>query len=196
MSNTFSLNARVGGVVDLGACAPSDSRTLIFWGSVSLPHCLPKMAESTKEATEEGAKVTTMAEGTDATAAPPAEPGSSKIVLTVFESLHEGKTLEDAKAAWAHVAEASAKTPGMHRFQSSWNEETQTAYVTEIFDNAECYQAFIGSLDLPMVTSTIKFDQVTLQCASHQVAAFGDMIANFGMKVYLTDGCAGGGGIL
>ena len=31
--------------------------------------------------------------------------------------------------------------------------------VTEIFDNAECYQAFIGSLDLPMVTSTIKFDR-------------------------------------
>ena len=50
-----------------------------------------------------------MAEGTDATAAPPAEP--AKIVLTVFESLHEGKTLDDAKAAWAHVAEASAKTP-------------------------------------------------------------------------------------
>ena len=154
------------------------------------------MAESTKEATDEGAKVTTVAEGTDATAAPPTEPGSSKIVLTVFESLCEGKTLDDAKAAWAHVAEASAKTPGMHRFQSSWNEETQTAYVTEIFDNAECYQAFIGSLDLPMVTSTIKFDSVTLQCASHQVAAFGDMVANFGMKVYLTDGCAGGGAIL
>ena len=154
------------------------------------------MAESTKEATDEGAKVITVAEGTDATAPPPTEPGSSKIVLTVFESLCEGKTLDDAKAAWAHVAEASAKTPGMHRFQSSWNEETQTAYVTEIFDNAECYQAFIGSLDLPMVTSTIKFDSVTLQCASHQVAAFGDMIANFGMKVYLTDGCAGGGAIL
>ena len=152
------------------------------------------MAESTKEATAEGAKVTTQAEGTDATAAPPAEP--SKIVLTVFESLHEGKTLDDAKAAWAHVAEASAKTPGMHRFQSSWNEETQTAYVTEIFDNAECYQAFIGSLDLSMVTSTIKFDSVTLQCASHQVAAFGDLIGNLGAKVYLTDGCAGAGEIL
>ena len=152
------------------------------------------MAESTKEATEEGAKVTTVAEGTDATAAPPAEP--AKIVLTVFESLHEDKTLDDAKAAWAHVAEASAKTPGMHRFQSSWNEETQTAYVTEIFDNADCYKAFFGNLDVPMVTSVIKFDQITLQCASHQVAAFGDMIANFGMKVYLTDGCAGGGAIL
>ena len=85
------------------------------------------MAESTKEATEEGAKVTTVAEGTDATAAPPAEP--AKIVLTVFESLHEGKTLDDAKAAWAHVAEASAKTPGMRRFQSSWHEESKTAFV-------------------------------------------------------------------
>ena len=153
------------------------------------------MAESTKEATEEGAKVTTVAEGTDATAAPPAEPGS-KIVLTVFESLHEGKTLDDAKAAWAHVAEASAKTPGMRRFQSSWHEESKTAYVTEVFDNAECYQAFFGNLDVPMVTSIIKFDQVTLQCASHQVAAFGDMIGNLGAKVYLTDGCAGAGEIL
>ena len=152
------------------------------------------MAESTKEATEEGAKVTTVAEGTDATAAPPAEP--SKIVLTVFESLHEGKTLDDAKAAWAHVAEASAKTPGMRRFQSSWHEESKTAYVTEVFDNAECYQAFFGNLDVPMVTSIIKFDQVTLQCASHQVAAFGDMIGNLGAKVYLTDGCAGAGEIL
>ena len=152
------------------------------------------MAESTKEATAEGAKVTTVATGENATAAAPVEP--SKIVLTVFESLCEGKTLDDAKAAWANVAEASAKTPGMHRFQSSWNEETQTAYVTEIFDNAECYQAFIGSLDLPMVTSTIKFDSVTLQCASHQVAAFGDLIGNLGAKVYLTDGCAGAGEIL
>ena len=53
------------------------------------------------------------------------------------------KTLDDAKAAWAHVAEASAKTPGMHRFQSSWNEESKTAYVTEIFDNAECYLSLI-----------------------------------------------------
>ena len=195
MSNTFSLNARVGGVVDLGACAPSDSRTLIFWGSVSLPHCLPKMAESTKEATEEGAKVTTMAEGTDATAAPPAEPGS-KIVLTVFESLHEGKTLDDAKAAWAHVAEASAKTPGMRRFQSSWHEESKTAFVSEVFDNADCYKAFFGNLDVLMVTSIIKFDNVTLQCASHQVAAFGDLVGNLGAKVYLTDGCAGAGEIL
>ena len=38
------------------------------------------------------AKVTTVAEGTDATAAPPAEP--AKILLTVFESLCEGKTLD------------------------------------------------------------------------------------------------------
>ena len=76
-------------------------------------------------------------------------------MLTVFESLCEGKTLDDAKAAWANVAEASAKTPGMHRFQSSWHEESKTAYVTEIFDNAECYQAFIGSLDLPIYDSII-----------------------------------------
>ena len=36
---------------------------------------LPIMAESTKELTDEGAKVTTTVEGSDATAAAPAEPG-------------------------------------------------------------------------------------------------------------------------
>ena len=35
---------------------------------------LPIMAESTKELTDEGAKVTTTVEGSDATAAAPAEP--------------------------------------------------------------------------------------------------------------------------
>ena len=35
----------------------------------------PIMAESTKELTDEGAKVTTTVEGSDATAAAPAEPG-------------------------------------------------------------------------------------------------------------------------
>ena len=36
---------------------------------------LPTMAESTKELTNEGAKVTMTVEGSDATAAAPAEPG-------------------------------------------------------------------------------------------------------------------------
>ena len=39
------------------------------------------MAESTKELTEDGAKVTTVAEGAEATAAPPAEPGRTIIIL-------------------------------------------------------------------------------------------------------------------
>ncbi len=94
------------------------------------------------------------------------------------------------------MGEAFAKTPGMRRFQSSWHEESKTAFVSEVFDNADCYKAFFGNLDVPMVTSIIKFDNVTLQCASHQVAAFGDLIGNLGAKVYLTDGCAGAGEIL
>ena len=49
------------------------------------------MAESTKEATAEGAKVTTVAEGTDATAAPPAEPDTpalawKKALVAAFET--------------------------------------------------------------------------------------------------------------
>ena len=39
-------------------------------------------AESTKEATAEGHKVTTVVEGTDATAAPPAEPGGKVAIVT------------------------------------------------------------------------------------------------------------------
>lgn len=129
-----------------------------------------------------------MAESTkDATAA---EPGP-KLVLMAFETIKEGKTLDDAKAVWAHVAEASKKTPGMLRFQSSWHEESKSALVTEIFDNGDCYKAFLGNIDVSMITASIKFEQVTLQCASHQVAAFGDMLGMFGAKVYLTDGCAG-----
>ena len=150
------------------------------------------MAESTKEATAEGAKVTTVATEENATAAPPAEP-DSKIVLTMTETIQEGKTLEDLKAAWVHVAEASAKTPGMRRFQSSWNEEKKRAFVTEIFDSPEAYHAFFANLDVPMVTASVKFEQFTLQCASHQVGGFGEIISNFGITVYLTDACAGAG---
>ena len=39
------------------------------------------MAGSTKELTEDGAKVTTVAEGAEATAAPPAKPGRTIIIL-------------------------------------------------------------------------------------------------------------------
>lgn len=130
--------------------------------------------------TEAGGDVSAAAEGSDA-----------KIIITVYESFHEGKTLDDAKAAWAHVAAASAKTPGMRRFQSSWHEESKTAFVTEVFDSADSYKAFFANLDVPFVLSTIKFDQATLQCASHQVAEFGDLVEKLGATIYLTDGCAG-----
>ena len=53
------------------------------------------------------------------------------------------------------------------------------------------YLAFISKIDMALATQAIQFDSLTLQCASDQVAGFGDLIANFGIKVYLTDECAG-----
>jgi hypothetical protein len=51
------------------------------------------MAESTKELTEEGAKVTTVVEGTDATADAPLEP---TIFITVVHTFVD----DEKKAAW------------------------------------------------------------------------------------------------
>ena len=48
-------------------------------------------AESTKELTEEGAKVTTVVEGTDATAPPPAEPSSGKVAIVTGASRGLGR---------------------------------------------------------------------------------------------------------
>jgi hypothetical protein len=57
------------------------------------------MAESTKEATEEGAKVTTVAEGADATAAPPAEDKKSQLMaLGVPEEVADAAIASDGDA--------------------------------------------------------------------------------------------------
>ena len=56
-------------------------------------------AESTKELTEEGAKVTTVAEGTDATAAPPAEP-ANPLAEPIFVSVVHTFVDDEKKAAW------------------------------------------------------------------------------------------------
>ena len=57
------------------------------------------MAESTKEATEEGAKVTTVAEGADATAAPPAEDKKSMLMaLGIPEEVADAAIASDGDA--------------------------------------------------------------------------------------------------
>ena len=110
------------------------------------------MAESTKEATDEGAKVTTVAEGADATAAPPAEDKKSLLMslglpeevadaaiasdgdgfkdgasrVSMFYSL---KVNDDAKAEWkdhylAYTKGAKA-SKGHINVSHSYNEETK-----------------------------------------------------------------------
>jgi len=63
-------------------------------------------AESTKELTEEGAKVTTVAEGTDATAAAPAEPASPPESVAIF---FDGEPMAGKAETWTteHVADAA-----------------------------------------------------------------------------------------
>ena len=57
------------------------------------------MAESTKEATDEGAKVTTVAEGADATAAPPAEDKKSMLMaLGIPEEVADAAIASDGDA--------------------------------------------------------------------------------------------------
>jgi len=110
------------------------------------------MAESTKEATDEGAKVTTVAEGADATAAPPAEDKKSMLMalgipeevadaaiasdgdgfrdgasrVSMFYSL---KVNDDAKPEWkdhylAYTKGAKA-SKGHVNVSHSYNEETK-----------------------------------------------------------------------
>ena len=71
-------------------------------------------AESTKELTEEGAKVTTVAEGTDATAAAPAEPASPPESIAIF---FDGEPMAGKAETWmtGHVAdEATLQFVGPH----------------------------------------------------------------------------------
>ena len=63
------------------------------------------MAESTKELTDEGAKVTTTVEGSDATAAAPAEP-SDKKGYWIIHIL----AIKDEEKFFAHLALANSKT--------------------------------------------------------------------------------------
>ena len=111
-----------------------------------------EVAESTKEATDEGAKVTTVSEGADATAAPPAEDKKSLLMslglpeevadaaiasdgdgfkdgasrVSMFYSL---KVNDDAKAEWkdhylAYTKGAKA-SKGHINVSHSYNEETK-----------------------------------------------------------------------
>jgi len=64
---------------------------------------LPIMAESTKELTDEGAKVTTTVEGSDATAAAPAEPKKGYWIIHILSINNEEKF-------FAHLSLANSKT--------------------------------------------------------------------------------------
>ena len=67
------------------------------------------MAESTKELTAEGAKVTTTAEGSSATAAPPAEPKKLLVALTTGPATDPSKCALAFLVANAHRFEANLR---------------------------------------------------------------------------------------
>ena len=60
-----------------------------------------------------------------------------------------------------------------------------------MFETPADYLAFMGLVDLPLVTKAIKFEEVRLQASNDQVVALGDLVTNFGMKVFYTDGLPG-----
>ena len=114
-----------------------------------------------------------------------------KIVVAVLEKVKEGATLAQVKEAWKMVADASAKVPGMLRFQSSWNEEQQRAMITEVFDSPEDYLAFFSNIDMKLIQPAIEFLDLNLVCSRAHLPGFGDLIKNFAFKVFLTDECPG-----
>ena len=74
-------------------------------------------AESTKELTEEGAKVTTVVEGTDATAAAPSEPKVA-IVTGASRGLGRGVAAVLAKEAGFTVYAAGRTTADLEKLQA------------------------------------------------------------------------------
>ena len=130
------------------------------------------MAESTKEATEEGAKVTTVAEGADATAAPPAEDKKSMLMalgipeevadaaiasdgddfkdgasrVSMFYSL---KVNDDAKAEWKdhylNYTKGAKASKGHVNVSHSYNEETREVICIETITGKDAMSNHIGN---------------------------------------------------
>ena len=130
------------------------------------------MAESTKEATEEGAKVTTVAEGADATAAPPAEDKKSMLMalgipeevadaaiasdgdgfkdgasrVSMFYSL---KVNDDAKAEWKdhylNYTKGAKASKGHVNVSHSCNEETREVICIETITGKDAMSNHIGN---------------------------------------------------
>ena len=130
------------------------------------------MAESTKEATDEGAKVTTVAEGADATAAPPAEDKKSMLMaLGAPEEVADGaiasdgdsfkdsatptsmfyslKVNDDAKPEWkdhylAYTKGAKA-SKGHISVSHTYNEETKEVICVESVTGTDAMLNHIGN---------------------------------------------------
>ena len=130
------------------------------------------MAESTKEATDEGAKVTTVAEGADATAAPPAEDKKSMLMaLGAPEEVADGaiasdgdsfkdsatptsmfyslKVNDDAKPEWkdhylAYTKGAKA-SKGHISVSHTYNEETREVICLESITGTDAMLNHIGN---------------------------------------------------
>ena len=130
------------------------------------------MAESTKEATEEGAKVTTVADGADATAAPPAEDKKSMLMalgipeevadaaiasdgdafkdgasrVSMFYSL---KVNDDAKAEWKDhyldYTKGAKASKGHVNVSHSYNEETREVICIETITGKDAMSNHIGN---------------------------------------------------
>ena len=131
-----------------------------------------EVAESTKEATDEGAKVTTVAEGADATAAPPAEDKKSMLMaLGAPEEVADGaiasdgdsfkdgasrvsmfyslKVNDDAKAEWKdhylNYTKGAKASKGHVNVSHSYNEETREVICIETITGKDAMSNHIGN---------------------------------------------------
>ena len=134
------------------------------------------MAESTKEATEEGAKVTTVSEGADATAAPPAEDKKSLLMslglpeevadaaiasdgdgfkdgasrVSMFYSL---KVNDDAKPEWKdhylNYTKGAKASKGHVNVSHSYNEEMREVICIETITGKDAMSNHIGNCLAP-----------------------------------------------
>ena len=80
----------------------------------------------------------------------------------------------------------------MSRQMASWNEDFKKAHSrprSSIWPTHT--NAFMGGIDMAIVGKAIKFEQIRLQSSAEQAKTMEDLIASFGIIVFLTDDIQG-----
>lgn len=108
------------------------------------------MADSTKELTEDGTKVTTTVEGNSATAAAPAEPSAGYGVTLVEVPAVAGKVEEMYKLFTEHPMGIAytASMPGFVNMEVAIDSEVNSVILFEKWVKADAWRAYVASRDV------------------------------------------------